>query len=76
MTREGEIDSIIIDTTTRIFRDLCDPQTINNAVDESWKQPLWRTLEESGLTLCWVPGDKGGAGACIVGDRRVESLHG
>ena len=76
MTREGEIDSIIIDTTTRIFRDLCDPQTINNAVDESWKQPLWRTLEESGLTLCWVPGDKAGACASVAVGFDVLQLSG
>ncbi len=66
MAGEGELGSIVVDTATRIFRDLCDPQTINNAAEESWKQPLWRTLEDSGLTLCWVPEDKGGAGVRIA----------
>jgi len=65
MTLENDIGSMVVDTATRIFRDLCDLQTINNAVDDSWKQPLWRNLEECGLTLCWVPGGKGGAGAGI-----------
>lgn len=76
MTGEDEIDSIVVDTTTRIFRDLCDPQTINNAVDDSWKQPLWQTLEESGLTLCWVPEDKGGAGVSIAAGFDVLQITG
>jgi len=62
----SETDSIIVDTTARIFRDLADPQTVNNAKDESWKAPLWQALEESGLTLAWVPDTLGGAGAEIA----------
>lgn len=58
-------DNIIIDATTRIFQDLCDPQTITNAADDSWKAPLWTALEESGLTQAWTPDDLGGAGATI-----------
>lgn len=56
-------DTIIVDTAERIFRDLCDPQTLNSAKDESWKQPLWDALEESGLTLTWISDEVGGAGA-------------
>lgn len=58
-------DNIIIDATTRIFQDLCDPQTITNAADDSWKAPLWAALEESGLTQAWTPDDLGGAGATV-----------
>jgi alkylation response protein AidB-like acyl-CoA dehydrogenase len=61
----SDSDSIIVDTTARIFQDLGDPQTVNNAKDESWKAPLWQALEESGLTLTWVPDTLGGAGAEI-----------
>ena len=76
MSGEDEVDSIIVDTTTRIFRDLCDPQTINNAVDESWKQPLWQALEEAGLTQCWVPEDKGGPGVSIADGFDVLQISG
>lgn len=62
----SDSDSIIVDTTARIFQDLGDPQTVNNAKDESWKAPLWQALEESGLTLTWVPDTLGGAGAEIA----------
>lgn len=57
---------MVVDTATRIFHDLGDPQTVNNAADDGWKQPLWRALEDSGLTLCWVSDDKGGAGVGIA----------
>lgn len=62
----SDTDSIIIDTATRIFQDLADPQTVNNAADDRWKKPLWSALEESGLTLTWVPDTLGGAGAEIT----------
>src|SRR5713101_4969178 len=56
-------DSIIVDTATRIFADLCEPQTINAAEEGKWPQALWDALEESGLSLTWVPDTLGGAGA-------------
>ncbi len=67
-------DSIIVDTATRIFRDLCEPKTINAAEDGVWPQALWDALEESGLTLTWVPDTLGGAGAGY--DRRVSGVAG
>jgi acyl-CoA dehydrogenase len=56
-------DSIIVDTATRIFADLCEPATVNAAEEGQWAQALWNALEEAGLTLTWVPDDFGGAGA-------------
>ena len=37
----SENDNIIVDMSTRIFQDLCDPQTINSAQNDAWKEPLW-----------------------------------
>ena len=56
-------DNIIVDTATRIFADLCEPQTVNAAEEGRWPEELWNALEESGLTLTWVPDTLGGAGA-------------
>src|ERR1700675_3488310 len=59
-------DSIIVDTATRIFADLCEPGTINAAEEGKWPQALWDALEESGLTVTWVPDTLGGAGAEMI----------
>ena len=42
-------DNIIVDTATRILRDLCEPQTVNEAEKGVWPTALWDALEESGL---------------------------
>jgi acyl-CoA dehydrogenase len=59
-------DNIVVDTATRIFQDLCEPATINDAETGVWPKPLWEALEESGLPLAWVPEDLGGAGATMA----------
>lgn len=56
-------ENIIVDTATRIFQDLCEPNTINEVERGTWPKALWNALEESGLTLTWVSDDLGGAGA-------------
>ena len=69
-------DSLLIDTTTRIFEDLCDPQTVNAATDAAWKVELWNALEESLLTLAWVPESCGGAGAGITDGFDILAVSG
>jgi len=56
-------DNIIVDTATRIFQDLCEPNTVNEAEKGIWPKALWAALEASGLPLTWVPEELGGAGA-------------
>jgi acyl-CoA dehydrogenase len=60
-----ESGHIVADTAARIFADLADPQTVNRASDDRWKEPLWRTLSQAGLTLAWVPEQYGGTGASL-----------
>jgi alkylation response protein AidB-like acyl-CoA dehydrogenase len=69
-------DSIIVDTATRIFADLCEPATINAAEEGKWPQALWDALEESGLTLTWVPDTLGGAGAEMIDGFQVLRVAG
>jgi acyl-CoA dehydrogenase len=59
-------DGIVAETAARIFRDACDPGTVNRAPDEGWKVPAWAALEEAGLPLAWVPESQGGAGAGLA----------
>jgi alkylation response protein AidB-like acyl-CoA dehydrogenase len=69
-------DSIIVDTATRIFADLCEPATINAAEEGKFPQALWDALEESGLTLTWVPDTLGGAGAEMIDGFQVLRVAG
>ena len=59
-------DNIVADTATRIFQDLCEPATVNEAEAGTWPAELWQALEEAGLPLAWVPEELGGAGASLA----------
>ncbi len=72
----SETSAIVAETAARIFEDLADPQTVNQAKDESWQAPLWESLEESGLTLAWVPETLGGAGASLADGFEVVKVAG
>ena len=69
-------DSIIVDTASRIFADLCEPSTINAAEEGTWPAALWDALEESGLPLTWVPDTLGGAGADVIDGFAVMRVAG
>ncbi|MGH7094644.1 MAG: acyl-CoA dehydrogenase family protein [Stellaceae bacterium] len=69
-------DSIIVDTATRIFADLCEAKTINAAEKGEWPVALWGALEESGLPLTWVSDELGGAGAEILDGFAVARVAG
>jgi acyl-CoA dehydrogenase len=62
---ETESDHIVAATAARIFADLADPQAVNRAKDDGWKAPLWRAMEDAGLTRAWVPERLGGSGASL-----------
>ena len=68
--------SLIADATRRIFRDLGDPQALNGARDEGWRAPLWRALEDAGLTRAWVPEPLNGAGARIADGFEILRIAG
>ncbi|MFV0295381.1 MAG: acyl-CoA dehydrogenase family protein, partial [Hyphomicrobiaceae bacterium] len=72
----SENDSIVAETAARIFTDLADPQSLTSAKDDTWQAPLWQALEDSGLTLAWVPDELGGAGAGIADGFEVISVAG
>ncbi|HTV89585.1 MAG TPA: acyl-CoA dehydrogenase family protein [Stellaceae bacterium] len=69
-------DSIIVDTASRIFADLCEPNTVNAAEEGKWPAELWDALEQSGLPLTWVPDTLGGAGADMIDGFAVMRVAG
>ena len=74
--RMSEISNLAVDTTSRIFRDLGDPQALNSAPNEDRHAPLWDALEEAGLTRAWVPEALGGAGASLADGFEVLRIAG
>ena len=72
----NEAGHIVADTAARIVADLADPQTINHAKDKSWREALWRALDEAGLTLAWVPEEYGGAGAGVADGFEILQVAG
>ena len=66
--------SLVAETCERVFRDCAEPQAI--ALDpesEEWRGALWNALEETGLSMAWVPEEAGGAGASVR--EGFEALH-
>ena len=72
----SENEKIVAETARRIFADLADPQTLNSATDDGWKQPLWETLTGAGLTLAWVPEQFGGSGASLADGFEILGVAG
>ena len=71
-----ESATLAAETTTRIFRDLGNPQALNAARGDAWRAPLWRALEDAGLTRAWVPEALGGAGASLADGFEVLRVAG
>jgi len=65
-SEETELREILVDATTRILRDLAEPQAVVNAKDDAWKAALWRALEDAGLARAWVPEALDGSGASLA----------
>src|SRR5439155_1619038 len=58
----NELRTILGDVVTRLFTDRVTKDLIEAAEQGQWPEPLWRAVEENGLTLPVVPESKGGAG--------------
>ena len=61
-----DADPIVADTAARICADLCTPELINAAEDGAWPAALWDALQDTGLSLAWVPESAGGPGATLA----------
>lgn len=68
--------SIVAEVADKIFANLGSPRLAIDAEDAAWRDTLWRTLEDSGLTLAWVPEDLGGSGATLADGFEIAAVAG
>lgn len=59
-------DPLIVETVTRVCTDLCSAELVNAAEDGAWPEALWEALQDTGLSLAWVPESAGGPGASLA----------
>ena len=65
-------DSQLVDATRRIYTEVGSPWP----TAEKQNKKLWKTLEDSGLTLAWCPEEFGGAGGSIADGLSVIGITG
>ena len=58
----SEMHEIILDSTNKIFKDLCTKELIDQAEGGKFAEEVWKVLVESGITLVGVPESAGGTG--------------
>ncbi len=59
----SDMQTLLIDSATRIFEDLSTPEVRNASEKGEWQAVIWQALEETGLTLASIPETSGGSGA-------------
>ena len=69
-------DRIIIETLERLFDDKCEASVVLAAEQGVWPSELWEQLENTGLTLTWIPEEFGGAGAAMIDGFEVAKIAG
>ena len=70
----GLPDEMIVETTSRMLAELCGQAVVEAGEAGTWPADLWQALEESGLTLAWVPEAWGGPGASLADGFAVARL--
>lgn len=72
----SEMHEIILDTTSKIFKDLSTKELIDEVEEGKWAGELWDVLTESGITSIGVSETLGGAGGDFVDAFHVLRLAG
>lgn len=67
---------LIMESTTKIFKDLCTKELIDEVEEGKWAGNLWDILVESGITSIGVPESVGGAGGDYIDAFHILRLAG
>lgn len=66
-----EIDTIVTDTATRLFRDLFTAEAMRRADAGEWLSDAWAALADAGIPQAFIPEEHGGFG---ISDRVAADL--
>jgi acyl-CoA dehydrogenase len=58
----NELRELMVDSATKIMKDICSKEMVNEVEKGAWAQELWETLAESGMITVAVPEELGGSG--------------
>lgn len=76
MKRDDGFSSIISEQADRQFRELLDREALEAASAGRWNPQLWRSVEESALSLALVPEAQGGVGLAVDDAFEIVRLAG
>lgn len=62
----SDILELVVDSTTKIFKDLCTKEIVDELDEGKWAGDLWDVLAESGLLSIGVSEDMGGSGGDYI----------
>ncbi len=76
MSEADGIRAALADSTERLFRDHCTPQTVEAAKRTGWSAPLWAIVQAAQLPLVSIPEERGGAGGSVSDMAAILRLAG
>lgn len=72
----NDIAKILIQSTTKMMRDVCTKELVNEAENGVWANELWDVLAESGMLTVAVPEELGGTGGSYADAYQILRLAG
>ncbi len=72
----NDMAKILMQSTTKIMRDICTKELVNDAENGVWAKELWEVLAESGMLTVAVPEEMGGTGGSWADAYQILRLAG
>jgi acyl-CoA dehydrogenase len=72
----NDITQMLISSTTKIMKDICTKELVNEAEQGRWAAELWDTIADSGMITVAIPEDLGGNGSSYTDALSILRLAG
>ncbi|WCK56360.1 acyl-CoA/acyl-ACP dehydrogenase [Aneurinibacillus sp. Ricciae_BoGa-3] len=72
----NDITQMLINSATKIMKDTCTKELINEAERGNWSTALWATLKEAGMITVAIPEELGGNGGSVTDALHILRLAG